>query len=65
MDIGKIIEKIRDHVLRDGVEAAISKTLIPAAPQKAYPGHFTVTADGAHFGAIRVPEPAGRTVPRL
>jgi hypothetical protein len=46
-----IVRKIADPLVREGVEAAITNTLQPAAAQKAYPGHFSVTADGSHFGA--------------
>lgn len=45
------IASIRDPVIRDGVRMAVTQTLLPAATEKAYPGHFTVTADGKHFGA--------------
>ncbi|MBI3828499.1 MAG: hypothetical protein HY291_03225 [Planctomycetes bacterium] len=45
------IGTIHDPVIRDGVRIAITQTLLPAATEKAYPGHFTVTADGKHFGA--------------
>src|SRR5438067_4011588 len=44
------IERIADPLIRAGVAAAIEKTLLPAATERAYPGHFTVTADGSHFG---------------
>ena len=33
-----------------GVEAAIVKNLLPAATERCYPGHFTITADGKAFG---------------
>jgi hypothetical protein len=45
------LPEIKDELVRDGVNASIEKTLMPAALQKAYPGHFTVVADGSHFGA--------------
>ena len=44
------LAKINDDLVREGVQAAIEKTLKPAATQLAYPGHFTVTADGSHYG---------------
>lgn len=37
-------------VIRRGVTAAIQQTLEPAATEKAYPGHFTIVADGHWFG---------------
>ncbi len=46
-----LIDGIEDPLVREGVEAAIAKTLEAAAVQKAYPGHFTVVADGSHFGS--------------
>jgi hypothetical protein len=42
---------VADPEIRDGLAAAIDKNLIPAASQRAYPGHFTVTADGAGYGS--------------
>lgn len=45
-----IIEKIKDKDIREGVKAAIEKTLLPAKTDKAYEGHFTVVADGSAFG---------------
>ena len=51
MNVEKLTAKIGDALIREGVESAIKKTLYPAAVQKVYPGHFTVTADGGHFGA--------------
>src|SRR6186997_2181159 len=49
-DIAKIISTIKDAEIRAGVEAAISKNLLPAATQSTYPGHFLITADGADYG---------------
>ncbi|MBS0663065.1 MAG: hypothetical protein JSR48_07350 [Verrucomicrobia bacterium] len=37
-------------VIRAGVTAAIRQTLEPAAVERAYPGHFTIVADGHWFG---------------
>ena len=37
-------------IIRDGVTAAIEQTLEPAATERAYPGHFTIVADGHWFG---------------
>ena len=36
--------------IREGIAAAINQSLLPAAVQKAYPGHFTIVADGHWFG---------------
>ena len=44
------VDRIEDPLIRAGVRAAIEKTLIPAATEKAYPGHFNVVADGSHYG---------------
>jgi len=44
------VQGIADPVIREGVTAAIEKTLLPAMSAPVYPGHFTVTADGGHFG---------------
>lgn len=38
-------------LIRRGAAAALEKSLRPALRERAYPGHFTVTADGVHFGA--------------
>jgi hypothetical protein len=46
-----LASRIADAEIRAGVEAAITKTLDPAAAEKVYPGHFTVTADGRAYGA--------------
>jgi hypothetical protein len=37
-------------IIRQGVTAAIKQTLEPAAVERAYPGHFTIVADGHWFG---------------
>jgi len=50
-EIDRLTSKIADPLIQEGVESAITKTLLPAAAQKAYPGHYTVTADGSSFGA--------------
>jgi hypothetical protein len=41
---------IADPEIRTGVRSAIAKSLDPAAAERAYPGHFTVTADGSVYG---------------
>src|SRR4051812_26758536 len=43
-------ERIADPLIRRGVREAIERTLLPAATEKAYPGHFNVVADGSHYG---------------
>lgn len=45
-----VLSWIKDELIREGVAQAISKTLLPALTEKAYVGHYTVTADGRHFG---------------
>jgi hypothetical protein len=44
------VDKIKDPLIRAGVTAAIEKNLLPAATEKAYPGHFNIVADGSHYG---------------
>ena len=44
------LNQIADPLIRQAVAMAIEKTLEPAAAEKAYPGHFSVTADGKAFG---------------
>ncbi|MEA2711745.1 MAG: hypothetical protein QOF78_4346 [Phycisphaerales bacterium] len=44
------LDQISDPLIRAGVGNAIEKTLLPAAAEKAYPGHFFVVADGSHYG---------------
>ena len=51
MENNRLIETITDDLIREGLYAAIAKTLKPAAMQKVYPGHFTVTADGRNYGS--------------
>jgi len=46
-----MIAKIKDPEIRAGVDAAVNKNLLPAATERAYPGHFTISADGAAYGA--------------
>src|SRR3954468_21767336 len=50
MPIPPDVQRIADPLIRAGVTAAIEKTLLPAATEKAYPGHFNVVADGSHYG---------------
>jgi len=50
MDVNALTKDIADDLIREGIRMAVEKTLEPAAPQKAYPGHFMVTADGGAFG---------------
>ncbi len=44
------VHRILDPEIRAGLEAAVFKNLIPAATQRAYPGHFTINADGGGYG---------------
>jgi len=44
------IGRIKDAEIRAGVEAAVFKNLVPAATERSYPGHFTISADGVAFG---------------
>ena len=45
-----LVRRIADAEIRAGVEAAITKNLVPAATQQAYPGYFNITADGGAYG---------------
>ncbi len=45
-----LVRRIADAEIRAGVEAAIGKNLVPAASERPYPGHFTITADGNAYG---------------
>jgi hypothetical protein len=49
-DGAAVVRRIADAEIRAGVEAAIAKNLIPAATERVYPGHFTISADGAAYG---------------
>ena len=42
----ELVRRIADTEIRAGVESAIVKNLAPAATERSYPGHFTITADG-------------------
>ena len=44
------IERIKDPLIRAGLTSAIEKNLLPAAVERAYPGHFNIVADGSHYG---------------
>ena len=39
-----------DPEIRAGLEAAVSKNLIPAATERVYPGQFTINPDGGGYG---------------
>jgi hypothetical protein len=45
-----LVSRIKDEDIRAGVEAAITKNLIPAATQQYYPGFFEISADGQSYG---------------
>lgn len=49
-DESALIRRIADAEVRAGVEAAIAQNLLPAASERPYPGHFTITADGNAYG---------------
>ncbi len=49
-DAADLVPKIRDLEIRAGVAAAITKNLVPAAVQDAYPGFFNISADGGAYG---------------
>lgn len=46
----KRLEQIKDPIIRKAVEAAVRQNLMTACTNYAYPGQFSVTADGRHFG---------------
>ncbi|MCY2953935.1 MAG: hypothetical protein NTU53_18490 [Planctomycetota bacterium] len=50
-DASDWVRRISDPEIRAGVEAAITKNLVPAATEKQYPGHFVITADGVGYGS--------------
>jgi hypothetical protein len=45
------LRRIVDPEIRAGMEAAVFRNLIPAATERAYPGHFTINADGGGYGS--------------
>ncbi len=52
-DGAQLAERLREVVdpeIRAGLGAAIFKNLVPAATERAYPGHFTINADGGGYG---------------
>ena len=49
-DGSDLVHRIEDPEIRAGLEAAITKDLIPAATERAYPGYFEITADGGAYG---------------
>ena len=40
----RVTDSTTEDLVREGLFNAVSKTLRPAAMQRPYPGHFTVTA---------------------
>jgi hypothetical protein len=46
-----IVDKIADPAIKAGVRTAIDRNLVPAASERQYPGHFTITADGGGYGS--------------
>lgn len=51
MDQAIQLPEIKDPDIRSGLDAAVNKNLLPAATERFYPGHFTISADGEAFGA--------------
>jgi hypothetical protein len=49
-DAAELVKRIRDPEIRAGVEAAITKNLVPAAVEQGYPGQFNISADGGAYG---------------
>jgi hypothetical protein len=49
-EVSAAVSSDENSVIRRGVTAAIKQTLEPAATERAYPGHFTIVADGHWFG---------------
>jgi hypothetical protein len=45
-----VLKGIADPAVRSGLDAAVNRNLIPAATEKAYPGHFNISADGGAYG---------------
>ena len=45
-----MIQKIKDPIIRAGVDAAVNKNMLPAATESAYPGYFNISADGGAYG---------------
>ena len=50
MDYRQALARIKDDGIRQAVRSAIEQNLLPALTQKAYPGHFSINADGAQYG---------------
>lgn len=44
------VVRIKDPEIRQGLVAAVSQNLLPAAVEEAYPGHFNISADGRAYG---------------
>ena len=45
------LPQISDSAIRAGLDAAVHKNLMPAASERVYPGHFTISADGEAYGS--------------
>jgi hypothetical protein len=50
VDPSAVISKVKDPVIRAGLDAAINKNLLPAMTQEFYPGFFNISADGGAYG---------------
>jgi hypothetical protein len=49
-DATAVVANVRDEEIRKALWLALEKTVLPAAVENAYPGHFWITADGAAYG---------------
>jgi hypothetical protein len=45
-----LVDRVRDPVVRKGLENAVYKNLLPAATEHGYPGYFNISADGGAYG---------------
>ena len=48
--VADLIDRIADPDIKAGVTAAVGRNLVPAASERLYPGHFTISADGSAYG---------------
>ncbi len=49
-DVDAKIQRIKDSDIRNGVQQAVRRNLLPAATQDFYPGFFYICADGMSYG---------------
>lgn len=45
------VPQIKDPDIRRALHSAVHDNLLPAATQRQYPGHFTITSDGVAYGS--------------